>query len=115
MNRGDIVIVDFRSTMPAAGVRPALFIQNDVDNGRMANTIVVQVTTTLHRHLEKTQILIDTAHADWTNSGLLRPSVINCSNIYTVRQSDIAKVIGSLADVTMNEIENCLKVALDLT
>jgi Arc/MetJ-type ribon-helix-helix transcriptional regulator len=48
MNRGDLVIVDFRSTALQAGVRPALVVQNDRDIARMGNTIVVQVTT-LHR------------------------------------------------------------------
>ena len=114
MNRCDIVIVDFRSTMPSAGVRPALVIQNDVDNRRMANTIVVQVTTTLHRSLEKTQLLIDPTHVDWAASGLLRPSVINCSNIYTIRQSDVARVVGALSKVTMQEVDACLRVALDI-
>jgi mRNA-degrading endonuclease toxin of MazEF toxin-antitoxin module len=39
-SRGDVVIVDFRPVHPAAGVRPALVIQNDRDNARMSKTIV---------------------------------------------------------------------------
>ncbi|MEX0725134.1 MAG: type II toxin-antitoxin system PemK/MazF family toxin [Planctomycetaceae bacterium] len=111
-NRSDLVIVDFRSTMPTAGVRPALVIQNDVDNQRMTNTIVAQVTTTLHRNLEKTQVPIDTTHPDGFASGLRRPSVINCSNIYTIRPTAVARVVGTLSDATMQEIEACLKAAL---
>lgn len=114
-NRGEIVIVDFRTAVPAAGVRPALIVQNDGDNRRMANTIVAQVTTTIHRSLEPTQLLIDASHPDWSASGLLRPSVVNCSSIYTIRQSDIARVVGSLSDSTMKAIEACLKSALAIS
>ncbi|WP_417382238.1 type II toxin-antitoxin system PemK/MazF family toxin [Gimesia sp.] len=80
--RSNLVIVDFRSTKPSAGVRPALVAQNNRDNSRMSNTIVVQVTTTIRRSLENTQLLIDQQHPDWQQSGPRRPSVINCSNRY---------------------------------
>jgi mRNA interferase MazF len=112
MKRGDVVIVDFRLVNPTAGVRPAAVIQNDRDNARMANTIVVQLTTTLHRKLEDTQLLIDAAHPDWNASGLPRPSVVNCSNIYTIRQSHVAKVIGAFGDATMQALEQCLRNAI---
>ena len=114
MNRGDLVIVDFRSTAPQAGVRPALVVQNDRDNARMGNTIVVQVTTTIHRMGRDTQLLIDASHSDWSRSGLRRPSVVNCSNIYTIDGRDVARIIGSLSANTMESIDACLKVALSL-
>lgn len=115
MTRGDLVIVDFRSTNPAAGVRPALVVQNDRDNARMRKTIVVQVTTNLSRVTELTQLLIDPTHLDWKRSGLKHPSAVACSNIYTIEQIDVARVIGSLSPSTMVEIEKCLKVAMSLS
>lgn len=113
-HRGDLVIVDFRSVNPRLGVRPALVIQNDADNTRMRNTIVVQVTSNIHRSAEPTQLLIDRQHPDWSASGLHRPSVVNCSNIYTAEQQHIARVIGRLSAVTMKEIGKCLQTALGL-
>lgn len=112
MKRSDVVIVDFRSLNPALGIRPAIVIQNDRDNARMSNTVVVQVTTNLRRNLEDTQLLIDQSHSDWALSGLRHPSVINCSNIYTVRQSHIAKVIGRLSQGTMIELWKCIQRAV---
>lgn len=88
MTRGDLVIVDFRPTNPAAGVRPALVVQNDRDNVRMRKTIVVQVTTNLSRVTEPTQLLINPTHPDWKRSGLKHPSAVACSNIYTIKQID---------------------------
>lgn len=115
VKRGDFVIVDFRSVNPRFGVRPALIIQNDVDNGRMANTIVAQVTSNTRRATEATQLLIDHQHPDWAASGLHQASVVNCSNIYTAEQKDVARIIGSLSDATMTQIDDCLKAALAIT
>jgi mRNA-degrading endonuclease toxin of MazEF toxin-antitoxin module len=92
-------------------VRPALIVQNDRDNARMRNTIVVQVTTNLTRSAQDTQLLIDATHPDWTATGLRHPSVVNCSNIYTIDQSDVARVIGALSPTMMQVINHCLKAA----
>jgi mRNA-degrading endonuclease toxin of MazEF toxin-antitoxin module len=108
------VIVDFRATNPNAGVRPALVIQNDRDNARMQNTLVAQVTTNTKRSAADTQLPIDEHHGDWKLSGLFRASVVNCSNIYTIDQRDVAKVIGSLSQETREEIDDCLRNALGL-
>ena len=110
--RGDVVIVDFTPTNRSAQIRPALVLQNDRDNARMGNTIVAQLTTTLRRAGEDTQLLIDSTHPDWTASGLRRASVVNCCNLATVSQQDIAKVIGSLSAATMRNVEDCLRAAL---
>lgn len=69
MNRGDVVIVNFQPTAQKAKTRPALIVQNDRDNARMANTIVAQVTSNIRRAHEDTQLLIDQKHADWSRSG----------------------------------------------
>jgi mRNA interferase MazF len=112
MKRGEIVIIDFSATSPTAGVRPALVIQNDRDNARMKNTIVAQVTTNTSRAGEDTQLLIDTKHPDWAASGLRHASVVNCSNLATVAQADIRKIIGALSTATMQQLDDCLRAAL---
>ncbi|MEX0701210.1 MAG: type II toxin-antitoxin system PemK/MazF family toxin [Planctomycetales bacterium] len=112
--RGDVVIVDFTPTAPAAQIRPALVVQNDRDNARMKNTIVVQLTTNTSRASEATQHLIDGAHPDWSRSGLRLPSAVNCSNLATIAQRDITRAIGSLSAHTMQRIDAGLKSALGL-
>lgn len=113
--RGNLVIIDFSATNPQAGVRPGLVVQNDLDNLRMSNTIVVQVTTNIRRAGQPTQLLIDATHGDWARSGLRRASVVNCSNLATIAQADIRKTIGTLSPATMTMIDECLKSALNLT
>lgn len=114
MTRGQIVIVDYRSINPAAGVRPALIIQNDRDNGRMDNTIVAQITTNTRRHALDTQLLIDSTHVDWQQSGLHHPSVIHCSNLNTVECARLVKVVGSGSASTMLKVDECLRRSLGL-
>ncbi len=114
MNRGDVVTVDFSRYDPADKVRPALIVQNDRDNTRMAKTIVALITSNIGRSGEDTQYLIGQNHSDFPLSGLHRDSAVNCSNLYTIRQSDISRVIGKLSRATMGEIDNCLMAALEL-
>ena len=112
MNRGDIVTVDFSLYDPAEKVRPALVVQNDRDNARMTKTIVALITTNLRRAGEDTQYLIERSHTDFRASGLYRDSAVNCSNIYTIRQSDVSRVLGRLSSGTMESIDACLKAAI---
>lgn len=52
IQRGDIVLVDYPYTSSnETKVRPVLIIQNDHDNQRLKNTIVVQITSLTQRSL----------------------------------------------------------------
>jgi mRNA interferase MazF len=114
IRRGSVVIVDVAPTNPASGVRPALVVQNDRNNARMANTIVAQITSNISRAHEDTQRLIDTSHPDWSPSGLRRLSVVNCSSIASIKQQHIIRSMGTLSAATMTEIDECLKSALGI-
>ena len=114
MKRGDILIVDFSVYNPQEKVRPALAVQNDRDNARMKNTIVVLITGNVSRMSEPTQFLLDRTHPDYSASGLHKASVVNCSNLITIRQRDILHTIGTLSRETMDQIDACLKAALGL-
>jgi mRNA interferase MazF len=115
--RGDIVLLD----MPFSGgtgskVRPALVVQNDRDNRRLTNTIVVMVTTQARRAgTESTQFLIELNTPEGRQSGLLRDSVVNCANVFTVDQRQLIRRLGSLPSVLMVRANECLKAALELT
>lgn len=112
LRRGDVVIVDFGEP---GKLRPALVVQNDRDNGRLTNTIVVQITSNISRAHEPAQHLIDASHSDWKPSGLRRPSVVNCANIAFIRQQHIVRSIGQLSSATMLKINECLKWSLDIS
>ena len=112
VNRGDVVLVDYPFTTGGAKVRPALVVQNDRDNARMTNTIVAQISGNTARVNEATQHLIELAVEP--GCGLARDSALIATNMLTMRQGDILRVLGSLSVATMAEIDDCLRIALGL-
>ena len=66
-----------------------LVVQNDRNNSRMTNTILVFITTNLSRAAEPTQVLIDVTTPEGKPSGLKQTSVVSGENILTVVQTDI--------------------------
>jgi mRNA interferase MazF len=115
MKRGDVVLLDYPyADGSGSKVRPVLIVQNDRNNQRLTNTIVALITKNLSRVHEPTQLLIDVSTPEGQQSGLNRPSAVTCSNLFTVAQAKVRRVVGSLSTATMTRIDVCLKVALDL-
>jgi mRNA interferase MazF len=92
-------------------VRPAVVVQVDSLNRLIADTVLVAITGT-SRGATTTEVVIDPA-VD-TQSGLRYRSIASCNNILTLDQSLINRTIGTLTTATMQQVENCLKVALGL-
>jgi mRNA interferase MazF len=115
VQRGDIVLLKAPfASRTGAKTRPMLVVQNDHNNARMANTILVFITTNTRRSSEPTQVLIDISTPLGLQSGLKQTSVVSCENILTVVQNDILRTIGHLPDALMRQVDAALKVALDL-
>jgi mRNA interferase MazF len=114
VQRGEVVLVDFPYGGGGSKVRPALVIQNDKDNTRLLNTIVAQITSVTRRALEPTQLLILLGSPEGQQSGLRQDSVVNCVNIATIEKAKVLRLLGSLPPATMQQVSDCLKVALEL-
>jgi len=115
VKRGDVVLVDYPfASGTGAKVRPVLVIQNDRDNQRLLNTIVVQITSVTRRALEPTQLLIELATLAGRQSGLRQDSVVNCVNLLTLDKDKILRKLGSLSYSDLDLVNNCLKAALEL-
>ncbi len=112
VKRGDVVLVDYPFTAGGAKVRPALDVQNDRDNARMANTIIAQLSGNTMRVHEPTQLFITLAVEP--NCGLARDSALIATNLLTMNQGDILRVLGFLSRPTMAKVDECLKSALGL-
>jgi mRNA interferase MazF len=115
VRRGDVVLLQapFASRM-GAKTRPMLVVQNDGNNSRMANTILVFITTNISRAAEPTQVLIDVGTPEGKASGLIQTSVVSCENILTVVQADVLRTIGHLPDALMRRVDEGLKISLAL-
>jgi mRNA interferase MazF len=116
VRRGDVVLLQAPFTSrTGAKARPMLVVQNDRNNARMANTILVFITSNISRASEPTQVLVDIQSPEAKHSGLKQTSVVSCENILTVVQSDILRTIGHLPDALMERVDAALKESLALT
>jgi mRNA interferase MazF len=116
VRRGDIVLLAFPfSDGVGTKVRPVLFVQNDGNNRRLKNTIVVMITSTTKRATAApTQILIDLNTPEGQEAGLVHNSAITCENVFTVAQQRIMKTLGRLPAAVMVRVDLCLKESLGL-
>jgi len=115
VQRGDIVLLDYPySSGGGTKVRPALVVQNDRDNHRLVNTVIVQITSMTRRVLEPTQLLVEIATPEGVLSGLRQDSVVNFVNILTLDKTKILRKLGRLSDSLLQKVNECLKVALDV-
>jgi mRNA interferase MazF len=113
--RGDVVIVDFPFTdQPAKKRRPAVVVQADVYNHLISKTVIAMVTGNLSRQNDPAHLFIDPATPDGASSGLRMPSLVSCNNLFTVDQEDIVKALGHLSDTLIQQLNDCLKAALDI-
>jgi len=115
VHRGAVVIVDWPfASGQGRKARPALIVQNDRDNQRLQNTILAMITSMTRRALESTQLFIDISSTEGQQSGLRQNSVVNCINLFTVEQTKILQTIGCLSPSHMQQVDGCLKAALQL-
>lgn len=113
--RGDVVIVQFPYVDGRRGKnRPALVVQNDRDNRRLAQTIVAMITGNTRHAGEVTQLLLDPATPEGQSSGVHGVSAVKCGNLFTIAQQDILRTIGSLSPALLTRVDECLKAALHL-
>jgi len=115
MKRGDVVVAPFPfQDRLGEKVRPAVVVQNDVGNRRLANTILAMITGNLDDAGQPTTVLVDPLSNEGAGSGLKGPSLVRCYNLATVRQKRILQVIGHLSGALMQQVSDGLRAALDL-
>ncbi len=115
MTRGDVVLVPFPfQDKPGQKIRPAVVVQSDGENRRLANTILVTITGNLDDAGQPTAVLVDPRTPDGVGSGLSGPSLVKCYNLATLRQRRVLHVIGRLSRAVMQQIDDALKAALEL-
>lgn len=115
MNRGDIVLVPFPfQDKPGEKVRPAVVVQCDVENRRLANTILAMITGNLDDVGQPATVLIDPQSVEGAGAGLNGPSLVKCYNLATIRQRRVLHVLGHLSESLMQQLNQALKTALEL-
>ncbi len=114
--RGDIVLVDFPFTdYPGNKRRPSLVVQNDSDNQKVRKTVIAMITGNLKRQEDASHLLIDPSTPEGASAGLRGKSLVSCINLYTVEQNCIIRTLSHLSDILKQELNGCLKSALEIS
>jgi mRNA interferase MazF len=116
IDRGDVVMVDFPfGERRGSKLRPGVVVQSDVDNRRLGTVIVAMITkNTGLVGREPRHILIDISTEAGKASGLWLQSVVNCSQLATIRSDRIVRRLGSLPDSLMAQLSTSLRDGLAL-
>jgi mRNA interferase MazF len=115
VQRGDVILAYVPNVGgPGGKLRPALAVQSDRNNSRLNETIIAAITSNISRVHEETQLLIDVATPDGAASGLVHNSAVRCERLHSIPQADARRVIGTLSDALMRQIDVCLKAALGI-
>ncbi|MFO0900002.1 MAG: type II toxin-antitoxin system PemK/MazF family toxin [Pirellulales bacterium] len=115
VERGDVVLVSFPfSSLAGAKLRPAIVVQTDMNNARLASTILAGVSSRMGPSLQPTQVPIDPSTPDGALTGLLRPSLIKSENLATVETALIQRKIGRLSPQLVSALNEALKVSLGI-
>ena len=115
MKRGDVILADFPFfDRPGKKRRPAVVIQADSYNAKLATTMVAMISGQLKYAADPSQCIVDPATSEGASSGLNGPSVVKCNNVLTILQADVVRTIGALSTKLMRQVDQCLKTVLEL-
>ena len=71
-------------------------------------------TNTSRARREKTQLLIESISDAGRETGLISDSAIKCEHLVTLHKSLIHRKIGQLPSELRDQLDECLKAALEL-
>ena len=115
-DRGDVVMVEFPfGEGSGSKLRPAVVIQCDADNRRLGTIIVAMITKqTALVAREPRHVMVDVSTGAEKASGLWLQSVVNCSQLATIRSDRVVRRLGRLSDALMEQLSESLRDGLGL-
>ena len=111
VRRGEVYVVELDPTRGSEikKARPAVIIQNDVDNRYSPVTIIAPITSKFDTKLYPTEVLLKSPEG-----GLRVDSVILLNQLRAVDKSRIGRRLGVLKPATMALINDGLSIVLAL-
>lgn len=103
IKRGDIIMCDLgmHGGSVQSGIRPCLVVSNDIGNTYSNIYIVVPLTTKYKKDLPTHVCLAENSYA-------------LCEQCTTVGDQQVLRIKNHISEKIMEEIDNALRVALDL-
>ena len=113
MKRGTIVLTKFPFTnLKSTKRRPAVVISKTESFKK--NVIVAFISTVIPDDLPNTDLIFYKSDKNFNKSGLKKTSVIKLGKLATLNQSIFTGELGYVTEDTLREIDERLKLALDL-
>lgn len=113
VKRGELYFADLGTGIGSeqAGQRPVLIVQNDKGNLYSPTTIVLPLTTQIHKSKSlPVHVILD------KSEGLVQSSAIMAEQIVTIDKNRLQKRIGFITDeFTLSKIDMAMRISLDLT
>jgi mRNA interferase MazF len=109
--RGDVVVVGFDPTIGAEirKTRPALVVQNDIDNRLSPVTIVAAITSQIDDQIYPTEVRLSPPEG-----GLTKPSMVLLNQIRSIDKRRLVGRLGRLAPENMARVDRALQISLGL-
>lgn len=116
VEQGQIVFLSFPfSDGSGAKVRPAVVLQSNRENQRLASTVVAMISSNLNLvGREPGHILIDPQTDEGRQSGLKYPSVVNIHAIHTIHTDKIERIAGQVSDDLLKRIHSTFIASFNL-
>lgn len=112
IKRGEIYYADLSPVVGSeqGGIRPVLILQNDIGNKYSPTIIVAAITSKTDKAKLPTHIALQ-----GERNGLPKNSVILLEQIRTIDKKRLKEKLGGLNNITMNKVEDGLRVSLGFT
>lgn len=109
--RGEIYFASLLSTVGSVEgfTRPVVILQNDIGNVHSPTTIVVPLSSQIHKHSS-----LPTHYFINADDGLKLPSVALAEQIQTIDKSQLGRYIGKLSSKNMLGVERAVNISLGL-
>ena len=113
MKRGTIVLVPFLFTdLSTTKRRPAVIISKY--NPLKEDVVVAFISSNIRPKLEDTDLFINISDKDFKKTGLHKSSVIKADKLLTIGKKIISGELGFLSERLLSELNEKIKLALEL-
>ncbi len=109
IERGDVYYADLAQGVGSEqkGIRPVLIVQNNMGNRHSTTLIIVPISKKLSKPPLPTHVIFQ-------HEALHYMSMILCEQVRTIDKKRLKSRITHLDDVTMNQVDQALKISLNI-
>jgi mRNA interferase MazF len=113
MRRGTVVLTPFPFTdLSGQKVRPALVVSRSDRPG--TDVLLAFITSKQSPISTKSDLLVDSSHPDFAQTGLKMSSVVKLDKLVTVEYSVILGELGEFSEALLQEVNEKLRYVLEL-